>query len=187
MSTNKQVKGAVILSAVAFTKRLDPNAWDTVHASLSQELRSALPGVKAGSWYPVEYFAELLRGLYQLHKNPEEGGRAIRECGRFIGGDAAGTFLRLLIKILTPAIFASKFPDFWNKYHNFGNSHADLTHIAENRFVLFAEGYDHVHHIGAGWIDYVFDAFGKKVSVTTNAKVGDVSVPTVRWEVNWTA
>src|SRR6185437_12990711 len=79
---------------------------------------------------------------------------------------AMNTFLRILMKMMTPALYCKKTPEIWARDHR-GNgtyevdlSKADQNHI-EMKYVG-GEGFDHIGIAFVGFMTYSFPAMGKK-------------------------
>jgi hypothetical protein len=185
----QNVRGIFVSATRTFAERnYTPEQVRKILAQLSPDLRSALPQIKPHDWYPLHFATDQLRGIYQCHTDPKEAVEAIVRCGMFVGDEATSTFLKLVIKMLTLSMLASKWQQFWGKYHDFGVCTADASRIAEKKFFVVAKpGYPYVHGIGAGWLRNVFSALGKQnVEVTTNVPLGEVDAPEIIWTTTWT-
>jgi hypothetical protein len=143
-------------------KSCDDARFREVQAALSPELRRDLAGVKHAAWYPRRHFIELNEAIASLHEGNETATRdALEAAGREISYIASNTFMRLLLKMLTPAQFAKKFPDFWNRDMRGGRCSADTRDLASRR--LYAglhdvAGFTHVGPVAAGYIGFAMDA-----------------------------
>ena len=186
---DKKVRGAFVSGAFNFAKaRYSADQCQCIQDQMSADLRTGLPQIKPNEWYPLHFATDMLRGIQKMHKDAAEWEVAIRECGVYIGEEASTTFVKLLFSILTPQLFAQKFPQFWAKYNSFGDIRSDITGIKDKTFVLelMSDGYDYVHLIGAGWIEFVFKKLGKQgVVVSSNIPSGQVSADYIRWETHW--
>jgi len=182
------VKGHLILSTVRFVDQaFDASTGARIHAALPPDLREALLCIERGKWYPLDFTTQLSRSIYEAHDDPVAADLALRRCGYFIVDDASSTFLRLLLKILTPELFVSKYPEFWRRYHDFGDCRADASTIRQKRVLLRATSYDYAHIIGAGWVERAFHMFGmKNARVAHNGAPGQICVPEILWDVQWT-
>jgi hypothetical protein len=187
---DKRVRGIYVSSAYDFVKNnYSPARIAEIEAQFSPDLKQALPTLKAKplDWHPLHYATEPLRGIYESHDDPKVAIETIERCGRFIGDEATTTFMRLLLKMLTLPMLASKWQQFWGKYNNFGICTADASHRHENKFYVTAtECYPYVHGIGTGWIQNVLKALNKQnVKVTTNVPLGEVERPEIIWTATW--
>ena len=69
--------------------------------------------------------------------------------------------MKLLLKVLTPRMFARKFPDFWARDYRGGS--VEVESIDDNRLVIILKGVDDLDHMGAiaaGFIGTTFEAIG---------------------------
>jgi hypothetical protein len=189
--SERLVRGFVIMSAVSYIEqRMEPGARTRSLAALPPDLREAIRGMQRNGWYPAVQCQEAYRAVSMAWESPPERYEELTKCGRSIAQDATNTFLRLLIRFLTPAVFARKFGDFWRKDHNFGNVENDPTHKGSNSLVLNmsgVEGYEFIAPVARGWMSMAFEAIGKKgVSVKeTQHSFSRFESPTYRFLVEW--
>jgi hypothetical protein len=184
----RKLKGTYLKSTLSFVERnYDAEQRAQILAGISADARRVLPAIDGAAWYPIHYSTDFFHGIHRVHGDWHAANAAIQRCGSTIAEEATTTFLKLLLKVLTPKLFASKFPDFWRRYHSFGVCRVDTSRLEENRFVCWVSGYDYGYSVGAGWIEYVFQSLGKKnIEVKHNCPAGEISVPEVRWDTSWT-
>ena len=159
-------------------------------AQLSPEVREMLPRLKRVDWYPRAQWIELLRAVVSIHHDPVQSYEDLVSCGRYIAEDATNTFLRLLMKMLTPGLFARKFPEFWRRDNQGGRIEVDAARINENRVVMYikdVEGFDHIGPVGAGYISFAMGAItGKPIQIALESwSLDRPGPPEVRYEVSW--
>lgn len=185
--TTRRVRGFMLGNAVRFVEETYPPAKrQTIESAYSPELRRLAGRIERNTWYPLEHLIEVFDGLALVHRDPKELGEAVERAGRFLAEEATNTFMRLLLKILTPRLFASKFNEFWKRYHEFGELRYDVSDIDRNVVRFEIEGYDYLHFLASGWIRHVFEALGKSgIRVETNVPLGERSVPLMKWEATW--
>jgi hypothetical protein len=85
------------------------------------------------------------------------------DCGTFLGTEATNTFLRLVMRMLTPALFAKKLPSFWARDSTGGRYEVDVT---EQRIVcrlLEMEQFVHIAPISLGYVSFALKAMGKTI------------------------
>src|SRR6185369_5440707 len=83
---------------------------------VSPGARSAATSLKPADWCAVAGLAELLRALAaKSNGNPEHARDTLIACGEFIAREATNTFLKIVIRMLTPSLFAKKLPDLWKR------------------------------------------------------------------------
>jgi hypothetical protein len=135
---------------------------------LSTELQQAIGTVTPANWYPIPLLAELNRAMVaSLAGNDEQRAREILEgCGRYMGHEASNTFLRLLMRMLTPGLFATKLPSIWKRDFTGGRLEIDVTDTQLVCRIFDTYGHDHIGPISAGWIGFALKAMGKTIEKT---------------------
>ena len=161
-------RGYSMMSTLRFIEETyDRERQERIFAQLSPEVRDALRTHKGIEFYPARHFSELLRGIAKEAGGDDTKMQAeLVRTGQFIAGVAASTFLKLLMKVLTPTLFAKKIPSLWERDNQGGYFEADVSK-ADEGIILFnlkdIEGYDYVGPVALGWITFAMDAMGKKV------------------------
>jgi len=159
---------------------------DGLPATVRTEMASFAPA----DWYPREYSVALFRAIAQA-KNDEQGSyKDLVACGELIASEATNTFLRLLMRIMSPTLFAKKVPEFWKRDQRGGYFEADVSRAeqAEIRMKLAdVDGYDHIGIVSIGWIQFGMAALGKK-GVSIQQRGWSLSQPAPReieYEITW--
>ncbi len=136
-----------------------------ITAGLSPELKETLATVKPAGWYPVELFGELNRALVDnLSDGSEDSAREVLlECGRYMGREASNTFLRLLMKVMTPNTLAKKLPDFWKRDFSVGRVEVEAISTGLIAKVWAPSTHHHINPISAGWAGYNLEMMGKTI------------------------
>ncbi|MFW5875756.1 MAG: hypothetical protein ACOCXM_03370 [Myxococcota bacterium] len=182
----KHARGFVVMGIAKYIDEAMPEG--------GQQVRAATPEVTAHrheltrtQWYPLSYAVDQCAAIAAKHQDPQEAWNEVERCGEFIANDAASSFLKLLMKVLTPSLFARQFPEVWKRYHDFGSLQTDLSQIENNTVVFTVPGYDYVGPLVAGWIRYIFRSFGKSnLEIETNVPAPGVPAPEeVRFVVSW--
>lgn len=186
------VKGLPI--KVAFNhieSHFSPPERDAIMAAMDPALVALIPNLKPTGWFPLEYWVAIFDAV-SAGQEVAAAEERLRLVGYTVATEALGSFLKLLLKILTPSLFADKFDAFWRKYHDFGKLKVVEKDIEHSHLVfnLDLEGHEYPHvHISAGaWIECAFRAMGKESTVvtTTNATPGQrVVMPKIIWDVRW--
>jgi hypothetical protein len=139
-----------------------------VFAGLSQELRDVVSSPNPAGWYPVSLLSEITRSVAAMGEGNEDRARAaLVRMGAANARAATNTFLRLLMRMLTPTIFARKLPDFWSRDCTSGRLEVD---VSDRKLVcrLFnMTGFDHVVVTTAGYVGFAIEAMGKSIEKTT--------------------
>ena len=188
----KKVRGGPVNALYLFVQNgLEPPLQSQVLARIPEDLRTKLGKLEPGSWYPFEYSNQVLRAIASTEADPLKAGLLARQAGRYIANEAINTFLRLLVKFLSPSLFARKFHDFFRKDHNFGKIETDLSQIDQNRFVLTMSevgGYDYVSWGASGWMIHTLSCMGCKnvqVTETLHPPPAPQNADSYRFEVSW--
>jgi len=163
------------------------NLLDTIPA----DIRSEFKDLKAAEWYPRTYSVSVLRAIASRHGQDE---RAVYDdlvrCGTFIATEATNTFLKLLMKILTPSLFAKKIPEFWKRDQTSGYIEVDTSAAKSGQMQLMLRdvaGFDHIGIISIGWMIYGMRAMGKE-DVTVSQKGWTLQTPgpqEVVYDLKW--
>ncbi|MBI2395608.1 MAG: hypothetical protein HYV09_38940 [Deltaproteobacteria bacterium] len=136
---------------------------DRIHARLPEELKARLRALRTGDWYPIADQVAFLDAMVAVVSDPEEGERKARALGRFISDAATGTFMRLVLKVLTPPMFLKKAGDIWPRMFSFGVFECDPSGFGQGTAVMTlrdVDGFAHVAPVSAGWMEGVFAAMG---------------------------
>jgi hypothetical protein len=169
----------------------DPGVSQRLLAQVPENVRRDLTVVKPADWYPREHSVHILRAIAS-HGGKDEGAvqSDLVRCGTFIATEATNTFLKLLMKMLTPALFAKKIPDFWQRDMKGGHFEVDTTEASSGRIQLRLcdiAGFDHIGIVSMGWISFGLKAMGKS---DVNIKQQGWSLTTpgankVTYDVTW--
>jgi hypothetical protein len=163
-----QIRGYMVANAGAYLRGAVDGDHAHVFEGLSAPTKAAVTGAKPAAWYPVESMAEICRGVAALGDGDEAKAQAqLVKCGRFIANEATNTFLRLLMKMLTPAMFAAKLPDFWKRDCTGGKLIVDVTDQKLSVRLHGIEVWDHVCVTTIGYVGFALEAMGKSIERTT--------------------
>jgi hypothetical protein len=169
----------------------EPGVSERLLSQISGEIREGLTSVKPAEWYPRQYSVAILRAIAS-HRGTDES--AVQDdlirCGTFIATEASNTFLKILMKMLTPALFAKKIPDFWQRDQKGGHFEVDTSNTKEGQLRLKlcdVEGFDHIGVIGIGWMSFGLKAMGKDDVVVTQHgwSLGSPGPKDISYEVTW--
>jgi hypothetical protein len=135
---------------------------------MSPKSREIVLSAKAAEWQPVSALSELLNTIAATAKgNDAEGQRLLINCGKYMAREATNTFLRLLMRMLTPALFAKKLPEFWRRDCNRGTFVVDLSSDKLLCKLVDTEGFDHAVCTACGFVTFALEAMGKNIEQTT--------------------
>jgi|GEM_PF-1572825 len=184
------VRGYMVMHAARYLEGLLGDAESKrVFADFSPEAQRALDTTKHADWCPVSVFSELTRAIAKTSDGDEEKARELLvACGVFMAQEATNSFLKILMKILTPGLFAKKIPAIWSRDCSQGEL---VSELSGHKLVCHAygmTGFDHVPCTAAGFVTFVLQRMGKPVSRTT---IHGWSLETpytdgARFELEWT-
>ncbi len=84
------------------------------------ELQKQVGRFQQSSWYPLEWYDLFAQNAASLATEPEEVFAHMRGCGDSIAATVANSFMKLMLKMLTPGLVARKLPDLWARDWTFG-------------------------------------------------------------------
>jgi hypothetical protein len=135
-----------------------------VMGALSPKARSAATEMKPADWCSVESYAELLRALAAESNGDANNARdTLIACGEYVAREATNTFLKMLMKMLTPGLFASKLPSIWRRDCSGGNFEVNVTDEKLICRLTDIKGFDHVPCTAAGFVRFALTGMGKTV------------------------
>jgi uncharacterized protein (TIGR02265 family) len=156
------VKGVHILPLHDFIAELRGEERKAqIYDRMRQDTREMLKTVQRDEWRPMALVADINDAIYVSRNEPAEGYADMVAAGKVIADYAAGTYVRLLIKLMTPKILASKWPDIWRKSHNFGDMKCELETDRLLRMTLDdVRDYTHVGPSIVGFLTFSLNAMG---------------------------
>ncbi|HVK73960.1 MAG TPA: hypothetical protein VM734_11605 [Kofleriaceae bacterium] len=168
MSNEVNVRGYIVSKSSAYLRSIVSEAearriWE----GFSPALNHAISQAKPAEWMPAAYSSEILRAIVAQSKGNEDHARdELIKCGRYIANEATNTFLRLLMRVLTPALFAKKLPGFWSRDSTAGRYEVDVTEDKITCHLKEMEAFEHIAPIGMGYVSFALEAMGKKITKT---------------------
>lgn len=160
-----QVRGYAILHAGAYLRE---TAGEQAMDALSPALKQALATATAASWQPVSHVSELFHAVAKLGKGDEEKARDhLEKCGEYQAVAATTTFLKLVMKILTPSMFAKKLPSLWARDATGGTYEVEVfdDHILCR--LKNMEAFEHFAPTSVGYVRHTLKQMGKVVTKST--------------------
>lgn len=170
MSTNTPMtRGYSMTSAWRFIDQAyDAETRQKIVDQLSPEVRKAMGTYKDVEFYPATHWSEILRGVATVvGKTDADAERELQSCGAFTASEATNTFLRLLMRVLTPALFAKKIPSLWSRDNTAGQFSVDLSDINRGRLVFQlsdVDGYAYCGPAAMGWISFAMKTMGRQTN-----------------------
>ena len=162
-----QLRGYMIVHTAQYLReKLGEAEWVRSCNGLSAELQQALSSeVKHGDWYPMSHFTQLSRVITtKLAKgDTDQARKALHDCGRYVAGEATNTFLKLLLKMLTPGLFAKKLPSVFRRDFSAGRLESALSGRTLSCRYYEVPGFEHCAAVASGFAAQAFEAMGKEV------------------------
>lgn len=167
--TDIQVRGYALSAAVKYMQEVGGANGEHALQTLPEASRKAIASLSPAQWYPVSVLADLHRATVasMANNDEEEAKKVLTACGRFMAREATNTFLRLLMRMLTPTMLAAKFPDLWRR--DFSGGRADIQ-VDERKMVcryFDLPGFVHQGVVGCGFVSFTLEAMGKSIEKTT--------------------
>jgi hypothetical protein len=189
--SERTARGYMVQSTVAYIeKSYDEASRKRIYESIDPRVREVMRSATQIAWYPVQDLAVMFRAIAAHHQRTDGKVReALVGVGRSIGETATSTFLKIVLRILTPARFASKMPDFWQRDHRCGSLSAPTCEPENRRIVAVlkdVEGYDCIGPVAAGFVLFAFEHLGlKNVRVSFDWTLEDAGPSEVAYTFTW--
>lgn len=122
-----------------------------------------IAAMKPERWAPRQDVIRLFEIIEQASPDEATCYENLVRCGEASAQEAISTFLKLLIRMLSPKQFVRKIPDIWTHEHQGGQVEAELegTHSMLIR-IRDVEGFVHAGPISIGFMGVVLRAMGLK-------------------------
>jgi hypothetical protein len=186
-----QLRGYLIAHTAEFIReRLGASEWASVLSTLSPELQGVLSSqVKHGGWYAMSHLTELNRVTTSIvcKGDSARAQQALHDCGRYVAGEATNTFLKMLLKMLTPNLFAKKLPDVFRRDFSSGRLESTLSGRTLTCRYYELPGFEHCAPLSSGFAAKAFEGMGKKIE-QFRIKDWSLEQPTVdgtSFELTW--
>jgi len=163
-----QMRGYGLISGVAYLRKAagDQNAKRLLDG-LSPETKQAIATAKEANWCSSKSVAELYSAIASLGNGDERSAQNhLIECGKHAAHDASNTFLRLLMKMLTPTLFAKKLPDIWARDCTVGKITTQVFNDKLRNHLTGVAGFDHIGPVCVGYVTFALEAMGKSITKT---------------------
>jgi hypothetical protein len=164
--SESQLRGYMVATTAAFLRRrASERGLPDPSERFSPSLRAALNNIDSAGWYPVAHIGELNRLIASaLAENKEDRARTeLADCGRFMAEEATNTFMRLIMRLLTPTLFAKKLPDLWRRDCNYGRVELSVDDHSLKLQLHDMAGHDHLAAVMPGYTGFALEKMGKVV------------------------
>ncbi len=147
-------------------KAYDPSTRKSIYDRVNPRVRELLATIERVQWYPIDDLAEIFRAIASHHR--ETDGKqleALERVGRSIADTATTTSLRLLFRLMTPALFAAKASSLWER-NSRGCALSVSSYDPDRRQMKIAltgaRGYDHIGSVLPGFVLGALETIGCK-------------------------
>jgi hypothetical protein len=128
LMANVEVRGNCISAVLGYLEQAyDAERRRRVVTAIPPEAIAAMNEAQDKGFYPASYFCAGLQAVAETSSSLEEARREVINVGNYIASASIASFMRLIMKMMTPKLLAHKLPDFFAK--DFRNTRARL--IAE--------------------------------------------------------
>ncbi len=159
-------RGYSLTSLLKYVREgLDPNLRDRTLAKVPPEIIKLAETAKSTEWYPATHAEVIYAAIVDAcAREPALVEESLIGVGKFTAQEATNSFLRLLMKVLTPTLFAKKLPSLYERDNSRGKVSVD---VEEDRLIVRIDeigGCAHVGVVSAGWVIFALESMGKKLS-----------------------
>jgi hypothetical protein len=177
-----------------YLRSIDPELARQIEAKYPPEILRAIHESTLKEWFPIAFWKEAIDGIVAAQPNIEAARSAVRGIGRFICEGTVNSFLRLLMRIMTPRLFAEKsgamiardfrgFPGGEIDYHFEVNDKDRVVTLGVRNAGL----HPYLGATGQGFCDFAFKHMGKKNVIIDepDCALDDWTPAQVLWRVRW--
>jgi hypothetical protein len=163
-----KARGYLIPATARYLREnVDAQEWERIKGSLSPQLAGLLEkGPEPAGWYPIAQLGELHKHIEQsMGRNDDERAqKALYESARYAASEASNTFLRLVLKMLSPALIAKKVPDLFKR--DFSSNGTVTIEVSGDKITGRMQNLDGFAHCGVlcpGFLGFAVEATGGTV------------------------
>ncbi len=178
-----------------YLRSLDPARAQLIELKLSQDTLRSIYETSPEIWYPISVWKEALDTIVAQHSDPVAARAAARSVGRFICEGTVNSFLRVLMKIMTPTLFAKKSGAMMAKdFRGFLGGEIDysydLSKEPEGLMTMTVRNAKTIPYLGAtgqGFIEFAFHYIGKKNVLIDepNCPPNEYAPDVAHWRIRW--
>lgn len=191
MSSNKQdefrVRSYMLLHTLEYLRNLETQKG--LDPQIPDEIQRAVAKMGPADWCPGSWYVDIANALAKTANGDETRAKDLLiDAGTHVARTATNTFLRLLMKMLTPALFAKKMPDFWKRDCTLGSLEVEVSDRKIFCRLVDMEGFDHAVCTGAGFASYALQGMGKSVNslILHDWSLAKPYVNGTSFEITWT-
>jgi hypothetical protein len=163
-----RVRGYIVLCAIAYLRKIaGEQRAKEIMDGFSAETKQTIAAAKEATWCSLKAMSEVHRAVASLGNGDEAAAKThLIECGKYTAREASNTFLRLLMKLLTPVMFAKKLPDFWGRDCTVGKMVVEVSEDRLRNRILGIGDWEHVACLAAGFATFALETMGKTITKT---------------------
>lgn len=191
-----EVRAQCLVGVTAYLNKLPPDVREKIESGYRPEVRKALAETSPNVFYPIEYWKEAIDGVVAFQPNVQKARQEVSNIGVCICEGTVNSFLRLLMRIMSPSLFAKKCGNMLGRdFRGFPTGGEpeytyDLSKENEGEILMTVKGVkDHIYigGTGRGFIEFAFQYMGKKnVVIDEPGCADDEWAPeVVNWRVRW--
>ena len=163
---------------------------EQVKAKIPHDIQEEIRRLSRVDWCPIEYSSAVLHAIASAKHDPKGSFRDIVECGKFVSVEATNTFYKMLLKVVTPAIFFKKTQTIWSKdFKDVGTWEVQMHEGGKSASLSLSGvgGMDHLAPVSEGFLTYVVESMGYgQVSCETHGwSLENPGPESVRFEMHW--
>ena len=168
----------------------DDEARRQILGRIDPDVRRMMESVNPVAWYPVQDVAKIFAAIAGHHEATDGNPRqALENVGRSIAEMATTMFLKLVLRILTPALFASKLPQFWSRDNRCGTLRTVEFESGKKRLVATLDDvgdFDFIGAVAPGFLLFALEHLGyKNVRVDYEWTPESARANSFRYELTW--
>lgn len=165
-----QVRGYMVMTTLNFLcQSAADRGLPDPREHFSPALRASLADFDPQRWYPVAHVSELNRLIVSLlaEDNEERARAELAMCGRAMANEATSTFMRLIMRVLTPMLFARKLPDLWHRDCQHGRLSLTVEEHMMTLRLYDMRDHTHVAAVMPGFVGFALEKMGKVLKTVT--------------------
>jgi len=187
------VRGPCLRGAGAYLRSIDPKLAREIESKFSPAILSALHESGPKDWFPIEIWKEALDGIVVAQPDIAAARVAIRSVGRHICEGTVNSFLKLLMRIMTPRLFAEKSGSMISRDFCGFKGGIDYNFEVDDKAKIVmieirnAGQHPYLGGTGQGFCEFAFQYMGKKNVIIDepDCPLDDWAPEHARWRIRW--
>jgi hypothetical protein len=189
--SEQTLRGYMLRQAVNFIDSYYSREQATqLKAQLPAPLRDVLSDIDPVQWYPRDFCAALHRGIASVKGDSSAAYEDLIKCGEYIASEATNTYMRLILKIVSPSMFVNKVPTFWQRDHKSGKFSVEEIALPSRKIKMRLSevgGFDHIGPCAIGFLRFGLNTVGlKNVRITQHGwSMASPAPDEVAYDIAW--